>query len=75
MYSLGKNEDEEKVESNEEPKDDDEGVKVDEEGNVDALKAPSNPEEDEQERKDRELDEIIGNALSDTELTGDDNDI
>lgn len=75
VYSSGKSEDEEKVESNEEPKDDDEGVKVDEEENVDALKAPSNLEEDEQERKDRELDEIIGNALSDTELTGDDNDI
>lgn len=75
VYSSGKSEDEEKVESNEEPKDDDERVKVDEEGNVDALKAPSSPKEDEQERKDRELDEIIGNALSDTELTGDDNDI
>lgn len=75
VYSSGKSEDEEKVENQEESKDDDEGVKVDEEGNVDALKAPSNPEESEQERKDRELDEIIGNALSDTELTGDDNDI
>lgn len=75
VYSSGKSEDEEKVESHEESKYDDEGVKVDEEENVDALKAPSNPEEDEQERKDRELDEIIGNALSDTELTGDDNDI
>lgn len=75
VYSSDKSEDEEKAESNEEPKDDDEGVKVDEESNVDSLKAPSSPEESEQERKDRELDEIIGNALSDTELSGDDNDI
>lgn len=75
IYSSDKSEDEEKAESNEEPKDDDEGVKVDEESNVDSLKAPSSPEESEQERKDRELDEIIGNALSDTELSGDDNDI